>query len=63
MKDSSEHVLYDIVDEWKKSTDIEMEKISPGRSLMKHHTKYNDTYLKYIQFRTFHKKCYTNEKL
>ena len=43
--------------------DIELETIILGRSFMKHHAKYKDTYLKYIQFRTLHKRFYTHEKL
>ena len=30
---------------------------------MKHHRRYKDTYLKYIQFRTLHNRFSTNEKL
>ena len=63
MKDSFSHVSENIVEKWKDSTAIEIETISVGRSFMKHHQKYKDTYLKYIQFRTLHHRFYTNEKL
>ena len=45
---------HNIVEKWIENLDIEVETISVGRSFMKHHTKYKDTYLKYAQFRTLH---------
>ena len=60
MKDSHEHALDNIVTKWKETMDTEMETIRLGRSFMKPHLKYKDTYLKYIQFRTLHNISYTN---
>ena len=35
---------HNIVGKWIENLDIEVETISVGRSFMKHHTKYKDTY-------------------
>ena len=40
-----------------------METIGLGRSFMKHHANYKDTYFKYIQFRNLHNRFFTDEKL
>ena len=63
MKDSFSHELANAVDKWRKNTEIEIENISLSRSFLKHHLRYKDTYLKYIQFRTLHHRFYTNENL
>ena len=52
-----------IVVKWNEKTDMEMETISVGRSFIKHHINYKDTYLKYIQFRTLHHRFFTNDQL
>ena len=44
-------------------TSKEMQLYSSVGKLLKHHTKCQDTYLKYIQFRTLYKRFYTNDKL
>ena len=48
MKDSHEHVLDNIVTKRKENMDTEMETIRLGRSSIKPHLRYKDTYLKYI---------------
>ena len=63
MKDSFEHVLDNTMAKWKDNMEINVETISVGRSFMKHHMKYKDTYLKYIQFQTLRHRFFTNEKL
>lgn len=56
-----EHVLDNIVLQWKENLHTEMETSSLGICFMKHHLRYKDTYLKYIQFCTLHHRFYTNE--
>ena len=63
MKNSNSHILDNIVSSWEEKTNIEMEYISLGRSFIKHHLRYKDTFLKYIQFGTLHNRFYTNAKL
>ena len=41
-------------DSFSQDIEIEIESFSLNRSFQKHHLKYKDTYLKYIQFRTLH---------
>ena len=42
---------------------MEIETVRVSRSLLEHHIKYEDTYLKYLKFRTLHHRFYTNDKL
>ena len=63
IKDSNDHVLHNIATKWHDKTNIEIESYSLGRSFTKHHRYYNDTYLKYIQFRTLHYRFFTNDRL
>ena len=63
IKDSNDQVLDNIATKWHNKTNIELESYSLGHSFAKHHRFYNDTYLKYIQFRTLHYRFYTNDKL
>ena len=60
MKDSFSHVLVNAVDKWKENSEGSF---CLSRSFQKHHLKYKDTYLKYIQFRTLHHMFFTNDKL
>ena len=63
IKDSNSHVLDTLVEKWSVDSDIDTDSISMSRSFHKHHTKYKDTYLKYLQFRTLHHRFFTNDKL
>ena len=60
VEDSFEPVLDNIVDKWKKCTDIKIKTISLGRSFLRHHIRYKDSY---IRFYTLHKRFYTNTEL
>ena len=63
MKDSFSHVLDIAVDKSSENTDLDFVSFSLSSSFQKHHIRYKDTYLKYIQFRTLHHRFFTNEKL
>ena len=63
MKESFDHVLFNISERWSDKTGSDWGTITFSRSFIKHDSYFKDTYLKYIQFRTLHKRFYTNEKL
>ena len=63
MKTTSSSVLDTAVDKWCANSELDFNNFDLSRSFQKHHLIYNDTYLKYIQFRTLHHRFFTNEKL
>ena len=63
MKESFDHVLYNICDRWRETRGTDWGTICFSRSFTRHDLYTKDTYLKYIQFRTLHKRFYTSEKL
>ena len=63
MKGSNEHILDNICDSWKEKSGPELCNFTLSTSFSLHHTEYQDTYLKYIQFKTLHKRFYTHDKL
>ena len=65
LKGSNSHILDNIVSTWNKNTVRNICNHDLSTSFNLHQAHYKDTYLKYIQFRTLHKRFYTiaNEKL
>ena len=63
LKGSNEHILDNICESWKERSGPEFCNFSLSTSFSLHHAMYQNTYLKYIQFSTLHKRFYTNEKL
>ena len=63
LKGANTHILNNIVSTWNKNTVHNLYNHDLSTSLNLHQAYYKDTYLKYIQFRTLHKRFYTNEKL
>ena len=63
MKESFDHVLFNISDRWSDITGSDWSTITFSRSFIKHDSYFKDTYLKYIQFHILHKRFYTNAKL
>ena len=57
------HVLGEINSKWEEKTLLSFSSIDISRSFVFHHSLYKDCYLKYMRFRTLHKRFYTNEKL
>ena len=63
IKDSNDHILHNIATKWYDKTNLLIDSHSLGRSFSLHHRHYNDTYLRYIQFRTLHYRFFTNDRL
>ena len=63
LKGANTHILDNIITVWNKDSEYNLCTNDLSTSFNLHHANYGDTYLKYIQFRTLHKRFYTNEKL
>ena len=63
MKGANTHILDNFVSTWDKNTVRSLTNHDLSISFNLHHGCYKDSYLKYIQFRTLHKRFYTNVKL
>ena len=63
LKGSNTHILDKIVSTWNKNTVRNICNHDLSTSFNLHQATYKDTYLKYIQFCTLHKRFYTKEKL
>ena len=63
LKGANTHILDNIVSIWNKKSEYKLCTNDLSTSFNLYHANYKDTYLKYIQFRTLHKRFYTNEKL
>ena len=62
MKESFSHVLDNAAEIWVDKTVLNIGSFCLSKSFHYHHSRYKDTYLKYIQFRTLHHRFYTNKK-
>ena len=56
-------ILHEISVKWGEKTQTNFCSIDFSRSFTFHHSLFTDCYLKYTQFRTLHRRFYTNEKL
>ena len=63
VKGSNSNILDNIVNTWGKKMDLQLNNFDLSTSFNLHHGCYKNTYLQYIQFRTLHKRFFTNEKL
>ena len=63
LKGTNTHIIDNISDIWEQKCEIHLATFEICTSFNLHHACYSDTYLKYIQFRTIHKRFYTNDKL
>ena len=63
LKGTNTHIIDNISDIWENKCEIHLATFEICTSFNLHHACYSDTYLKYIQFRTIHKRFYTNDKL
>ena len=63
LKGPNTHIIDNISNIWENKCDIHLATFDISTSFNLHHACHNDTYLKYIQFRTIHKRFYTNDKL
>ena len=63
MEGSNGHILDNICGSWQEDSSPELCNFTLSTSFSLHHSEYQDTYPKYIQFRALHKRLYTNDKL
>ena len=57
------HILGEVSGKWEDKLRIHISPTEISRSFAFHHRTYKDCYLKYTQFRTLHRRFYTNDKL
>ena len=63
VKGSNGHILETASCTWLNKGNLNLEGFHLSTSFKYHHLKYQDTYLKYIQFRTLHHRFFTNNLL
>ena len=63
LQQQGNHILGEISGNWKKKLAVDFCPIDISRSFTFHHSLFKDCYLKYTQFRTLHRRFYTNEKV
>ena len=63
VKGSNSHILETASCTWLNKGNLNLESFYLSTSFKYHHLKYQDTYLKYIQFRTLHHRFFTNNLL
>ena len=56
-------ILGELSTKWEEKTLLNYSTFDISRSFLTHHTLFKDCYLKYTQFRTSHRRFYTNDKL
>ena len=56
-------IIGEIQHKWEEKTFLNFENIDISRSFVYHNSIFKDCYLKYTQFRTLHRRFYTNDKL
>ena len=56
-------ILGELTDKWRNKTELEFSNFKLQKSFHLHHTSFKDCYLKYTQFRTLHRRFFTNDKL
>ena len=56
-------ILGELTDKWRNKTELEFSNFELQKSFHLHHTSFKDCYLKYTQFRTLHRRFFTNDKL
>ena len=57
------HILQDISVKWENKTNLMLNPMDISRSFKLHNIWFKDCYLKYTQFRTLHRRFFTNDKL
>ena len=60
---SKENILLEICERWEEKTGLILESHNVSRSFLLHNRLLDDTYLKYIHFRSIHRKNFTNNFL
>ena len=53
----------ELTDKWSNKTDLDYTSFELQKSFHLHHASFKDCYLKYTQFRTLHRRFFTNDKL
>ena len=56
-------IIGEIHQKWEEKTTLNLVNIDSTRSFVYHNSIFTDCYLKYTQFRTLHRRYYTNDKL
>ena len=56
-------ILGELSDKWVTKTELEFSNFELQKSFQLHHASFKDCYLKYTQFRTLHRRFFTNDKL
>ena len=56
-------IIGEIPTKWQNKTDIEIQNFEFQKSLLLHNRSFKDCFLKYTQFRTLHRRFFTNDKL
>ena len=55
-------ILGELTDKWSNKADLEFTSFELQKSFHLHHTSFKDCYLQYTQFRTLHRRFFTNDK-
>ena len=63
LKKKGNQIIGEIHHKWEEKTTLRLDNIDITRSFVYHNSIFTDCYLKYTQFRTLHRRFYTNDKL